>query len=138
MKSLNGVQISIDRIMTKYDEHRVVYAVSRVANCGQWSSLIAVSVPGNQRPTGIGNVEMPQLVQYHTVSNSAVDIDVTLESHNMFISATTGCLQSQPVNELEFNVPFQHKYGYIRDEQSQPNRFTGDFRRFLGDIFTKL
>ena len=27
-------------------------------------------------------------------------------------------LQSQLVSELEFNVPFQHKYGYIRDEDS--------------------
>ena len=24
-----------------------------------------------------------------------------------------------PVSYLEFNVPFQHKYGYIRDERSQ-------------------
>jgi len=25
---------------------------------------------------------------------------------------------TQLVSELEFNVPFQHKYGYIRDEGS--------------------
>ena len=98
MISLNGVQISIDRIMTKYDKHRVIYAVSRVANGGQRSCWLAVRVPRNQRPAGIGNVETPQLVQYHAVSNSAVDIDVTLESHNIFISASTGCIQSQPVS----------------------------------------
>jgi len=26
---------------------------------------------------------------------------------------------------LEFNVPFQHKYGYIRDEQDVGNKWLG-------------
>jgi len=33
---LHGVQISIDGMMTKDNKHRVVDAVSRVANGSQW------------------------------------------------------------------------------------------------------
>ena len=33
-----------------------------------------------------------------------------------FLSPTQQC---QSTEELEFNVPFQHKYGYIRDERSE-------------------
>ena len=73
--------------MTKNNKHRVVYAVCRVPNGSQWNSILGVIISGNQRPTGIDNVEPPQFIQYSTTSNSTIDIDVTLESHNTFIRA---------------------------------------------------
>ena len=42
-------------------------------------------------------------------------------SHYAHIDARNACVEARSVNEagwLDFNVPFQHKYGYIRHERS--------------------
>lgn len=58
--SLDGVEIAIDRVMTKDNKHRVVNAVCRVANGSQWRSIVAViGISADQRPTGHRNVETP-------------------------------------------------------------------------------
>ena len=45
-------------------------------------------------------------------------------------------LVSQLVSQLEFNVPFQHKYGYIRDKQSQFIEDTVETSVFLPGIIS--
>jgi len=37
---------------------------------------------------------------------------------------------------LEFNVPFQHKYGYIRDEEEDVTTATGNAYRKFREIRT--
>ena len=34
----------------------------------------------------------------------------------MIVESLTNEIKSKVISELEFNVPFQHKHGYIRDE----------------------
>ena len=41
-----------------------------------------------------------------------------LTQHHAQVHVITKEMCSQLVSQLEFNVPFQHKYGYIRDERS--------------------
>ena len=43
---------------------------------------------------------------------------------------------SMLVSYLEFNVPFQHKYGYIRDERSQFIEDTVESSVFLTGIIS--
>ena len=76
---LYGVQIPIDRMMTKDNKHRVVDTVGRVTNGSQW----LVGNRRDQRPTRTGNIEMPQLVDYNTAGNSTIDVDVTLVIQNI-------------------------------------------------------
>ena len=81
--SLNGVQISVDRMMTKDYKHRVLYAVCGVANGSQWHSFLSVGGCGDQWPTSTGNIKTPQFVHYNAFSNSAIDVDVVLKWCNI-------------------------------------------------------
>ena len=52
---------------------------------------------------------------------------------DMLVYVLANCLL---VSYLEFNVPFQHKYGYIRDERSQFIEDTVEPSVFLPEIIS--
>jgi len=73
---LDGVEISIDWMMTKNNKHRVVNAVSRVADGSQWHA----DSWANQQPAWIGDVKTPQFIYYNSIGYSTIDINVILDT----------------------------------------------------------
>jgi len=56
------------------------------------------------------------LCHCHMIISCFIKIQTGLTS---LVPAYPGCPGKEAISELEFNVPFQHKYGYIRDERLQ-------------------
>jgi len=64
-------------------------------------------------------------VQQYVNIQTSLCCSTNTEREHLEITGTgflkVGCHSSTRVGWLEFNVPFQHKYGYIRDEIHPPN-----------------
>jgi len=53
-----------------------------------------------------------------TCTNNQTHNNQYLKTTQKHYLRLTAVFQGEWVSELEFNVPFQHKHGYIRDERS--------------------